>query len=91
MIPDYNQKLDLPQMRLLQPQVCRELDTYLSEHETGYREIFVAMGKLYCEVIQPSQELQRFADRVAIAPGGIGQKAAALKTWLLHLAEVGAS
>ena len=75
LIPDYDLRMTADRAEQLKPAVQRSLNLILSLYQ--YDEIFIAMGKLYREVVMlPSDS------RVVVAEGGIGEKSAALYRWL---------
>ena len=64
-------------VELLKTVVKGKIDLILSLYD--YDEIFVAMGKLYREVVM---DLLPPDSRVVVAEGGIGEKSSALYHWL---------
>src|SRR5581483_2856517 len=78
-IPYYNQRMDKHRAKTLHPQVMRELEKLA---HTPYEEIFVNMGKRYLEAMTGYHAVFRGA-KISFADGGIGQRMAAMKYWLL--------
>lgn len=80
-IPYYDQRMDKKRADELRGQVMREL----SEIANGpYEEIFINMGKVYLGAMDGYTTLLPKV-RVKIAEGGIGQKMAAMRNWLVAI------
>ena len=77
LIPDYDLRMTPERAEQLRPAVKRSLALVFSLHR--YDEIFVAMGKMYRDVVT---DLMPPDARVVVAEGGIGEKSAALYRWL---------
>ena len=79
LIPDYDFWMTPDRVELLKTVVKGKIDLILDIYQ--YDEIFVAMGKLYREVLMerlPSDS----SVGVVVAEGGIGEKSSALYHWL---------
>jgi cytoplasmic iron level regulating protein YaaA (DUF328/UPF0246 family) len=76
----YDQRMDRQRAEELHSQVTHALKRIFGQKQ--YDEVYVNMGKVYLGAMA---ELDRFRDctKVQFASGGIGQKMAAMKIWLL--------
>lgn len=80
-IPYYDQKMDKRRATELRGQVMRELGKIAHE---PYEEIFINMGKVYLGAMDGYTALLPHA-RIISAKGGIGQKMAAMRNWLVAI------
>jgi hypothetical protein len=51
-----------------------------------FDEVFINLRKLYLLTLATSQELPRLGARAHYATGGIGERMAQMKHWLIHIA-----
>lgn len=80
-IPYYDQRMDKQRAKQLHAQVMRELGKIAHE---PYEEIFINMGKVYLGAMDGYTALLPNA-RIKFAEGGIGQKMAAMRNWLVAI------
>jgi|SRR5581483_1933045 cytoplasmic iron level regulating protein YaaA (DUF328/UPF0246 family) len=78
-IPYYDRRMDVQRAKELHHQVIRELARIVNE---PYEEIFVNMGKTYLGAMEGYAALLPNT-KVKFAEGGIGQKMAAMRGWLM--------
>ncbi len=76
-IPYYDQRMDKQRAKELHGQVMRELSKVAKK---PYSEIFINMGKVYLDAMDGYGEVMPNAK---FAEGGIGQKMAAMREWIL--------
>ena len=66
----------------IRPGVCEGLRTLIAQNQ--YSKVFVNMGKRYLPAIEGLEDLLPGVE-VIYAKGGIGQKGAAMKRWIMGL------
>ncbi len=84
-IEHYDQRMTRERALALQQQVGAELDAMLMQRQ--FDEVFINLGKLYRLALATSQELQGLGERAHYATGGIGERMAQMKGWLIQIAE----
>ncbi len=84
-IENYDLRMTRDLARNLQETVSHELDEVLLER--CWDSIFINLGRDYLVAIAASSELTRVSNTVLYAAGGIGERMAQLKSWLLHGSE----
>ncbi len=84
-IESYDQRMTRERALALQRQVGAELDAILRQQH--FNEVFVNLGQCYLLAVATSQELPGLAERAHYATGGIGERMAQMKGWLIQIAE----
>lgn len=87
LIEHYDLRMTPERARALQTQVGAELDALLVQCQ--FDEVFVNLGKNYLLALVASQELPQLGERVRYARGGIGERMAQMKGWLIRVAQEG--
>jgi hypothetical protein len=84
-IPYYDHRMTSMRARALQEEASSALDMHLTNNP--YQALFVNLGRTYLMALVCSQQLSRLHSCTTFAHGGIGQRMAQMKRWLLDLTE----
>lgn len=84
LIEYYDQFMTREQAVSLQQKAGAELDAILTQQH--FDEVCINLGKLYLLALATSQELPRLGARAHYATGGVGERMAQMKHWLIHIA-----
>ena len=84
LIEYYDQRMTRAHALTLQQQAGADLDVILTQ--AAFDEVFLNLGKLYLLALATSQEWPRLEARAHYATGGIGERMAQMKRWLIHIA-----
>jgi uncharacterized protein DUF6884 len=82
-IENYDLRMTRDHAMGFQESVSHHLNEVLGEAD--WHGIFVNLGRDYLPAIAAASELSRFGDSVFYAQGGIGERMAQLKKWLLTI------
>lgn len=83
LVEHYDQCMTRERALTLQQKAGADLDAILTQQP--FDEVFINLGKLYLLALATSQELPRLGARAHYAKGGIGEKMAEMKRWLIHI------
>jgi cytoplasmic iron level regulating protein YaaA (DUF328/UPF0246 family) len=82
-ISHYDLKMTPQRAKALQGEISNALDTHLSNNH--YRALFINLGRTYFVALACSQQLSHVHTSITFAHGGIGQRMAQMKRWLLDI------
>lgn len=83
MIEPYDQRMTRERALALQQKAGADLDAMLTQQP--FDEVFINLGKLYLLALATSQELPQLGAMAHYATGGIGERMAEMKRWLIHI------
>jgi cytoplasmic iron level regulating protein YaaA (DUF328/UPF0246 family) len=83
LVPPYNLKMTSRQAKALQVEASNALDLHLSNNY--YSALFINLGRTYFTALACSQQLPHLYSSTTFAYGGIGQRMAQMKRWLMDL------
>lgn len=87
LIERYDQRMTQERAQSLQQDVGAELDAILTQRR--FDEVFINLGRFYLLAVATSQELPKLGGRAHYAIGGIGERMAQMKGWLIQIAKEG--
>lgn len=82
-IPSYDLKMTTRRAEASKSEVSNALDRHLSKNR--YHSLFINLGRTYLAALARSQQLARMQSSTTFAYGGIGERMAQMKRWLMDL------